>query len=342
MSSPISVMTEDLAVTRHKWLVTGAAGFIGSHLVETLLAGGQDVVGLDDFSTGRMSNLEEVRAQVGPAAWTRYVLLEGDIQDPAVCMQACEGVDYVLHHAAFVSVPLSMEKPDRTTWINVGGFANLLACAQKAEVRRVVYASSSAVYGDASGPANRETRIGEPLSPYALSKQQNEMQGRLYSRSFGLSTVGLRYFNVFGPRQNAAGGYAAVIPLWLEATLRGEPCRIYGDGTATRDYCYVKDIVQANLLAALTPLAKEHDGAAFNIGVSRPVSLLELHSTLREAIAEGAPGRAMLAPVREPMRPGDILHSTADVGSAGKILGFHASYSLRAGLDEILHWRNSG
>jgi UDP-N-acetylglucosamine/UDP-N-acetylgalactosamine 4-epimerase len=317
------------------WVVTGAAGFIGSNLVERLLAYGQRVTGLDLFTTGRRENLEAVRRSVGEEAWGRFTLLEGSVEDAALCARACAGADHVLHHAALVSVPLSMELPEAATRTNVGGFAVLLEAARAAGVRRVVYASSSAVYGDASGAGNREDLLGEPVSPYALTKRINEMQARYYTRVRGLDTVGLRYFNVFGPRQDPEGDYAAIVPRWLRQAGLGLPCRIFGDGGATRDFCFVADIFRANVLAALAP-ADRVAGEVFNIGCGRATTILELHRALLEAIALERPGLPRPAPVLEPARSGDILHSSADLSRAGERLGFEAGFDLARGLALML------
>lgn len=335
MASDQETYLETLAREPRKWVVTGAAGFIGSHLTEALLQAGQTVVGLDNFSTGRAANLEAVRQKVGSSAWDRFSLLEGSIEDARRCDAACEGADFVLHHAAMVSVPLSMQDPTGCDRINVGGFGTVLDAARRAGVRRVVYASSSAVYGDASGGCNREENLGEPLSPYALTKRVNEMQARFYTRTYGLATTGLRYFNVFGPRQDPNGAYAAVIPRWIDAALQGQPCRIFGDGAATRDFCFVRDIVKANLLAALAP-AGPTDGEVFNIGQGIPVNLLELHRTLLAVLAHRRPELISLPPVFEAPRDGDIKNSCSEVSRAKRDLGFVAGYDLRKGLEAIL------
>ena len=335
MSATREPYLEDLARQSRRWLVTGAAGFIGSHLTEVLLKNGQVVVGLDNFATGRPENLSAVSASVGTQTWERFTLIEGSVEAADTCAQGCTGADFVLHHAAMVSVPLSMKDPERCDRVNVGGFATLLEAARRGGVRRVVYASSSAVYGDASGSSNREENLGEALSPYALSKRINEMQARFYTRAYGLSTVGLRYFNVFGPRQDPNGAYAAVIPRWIEAARSGQACRIFGDGSATRDFCFVRDIVKANILAAFATSGSV-EGEAFNIGLGIPVDLRKLHLTLQEVLAERRPDLPSRPPVFEPTREGDIQHSCAETIRAKRDLGFVPSYDLRQGLEAIL------
>ena len=243
----------DLTEHERTWCVTGAAGFIGSHLVESLLASGQRVVGLDNFATGHRANLDDVRSRVGEEAWRRFRLIEGDIRDLATCREAASGADLVLHQAALGSVPRSIADPLSTHAVNVDGFVNMLVAARDAEVGRFVYASSSSVYGDHPGLPKVEDEIGTPLSPYAVSKRVDELYARTFEDHYGLQTVGLRYFNVFGPRQDPAGAYAAVIPRWMGQLLGGETPTIHGDGETSRDFCYVANVVQANLRAALAP-----------------------------------------------------------------------------------------
>ena len=311
-----------------RWLVTGVAGFIGSHLLEALLNAGQDVTGMDDFSTGRQSNLDEVRDAVGPAPWARFSLIRGDIRDLATCRQATAGVDTVLHQAALASVPLSIADPLAAMAINVEGFMNILVAGRDDGVRRVVYASSSAVYGDEPGQAKREDHLGRPLSPYALTKRVDEQVADLFCHLYGMETIGLRYFNVFGRRQDPAGPYAAVIPIWAAALVRGEACRIHGDGGQTRDFLHVADVVRANLLAAAADSAAVCN--VYNVAGGSSVTLTELEATLRGLLGGTA------APTYGPPRPGDIVHSLADPTRAEELLGFRASLSLRAGLEEAL------
>jgi UDP-N-acetylglucosamine 4-epimerase len=351
--SDIAAAHAHLAQQRYTWLVTGAAGFIGSHLVETLLLLGQRVVGLDNFATGKQANLEAVRAVVeeraGPGGWAELHMLEGDITEQAVCRAAMHGpggpVDFVLHHAALGSVPRSMLDPYSTQQTNVDGTLQLLLAARDAGVRRFVYASSSSVYGDDATQPKREGQEGRPLSPYALSKRMNEDLADLFARTWGLPAVGLRYFNVFGPRQDPNGPYAAVIPRWIAALLAGEPCQIHGDGSTSRDFCYVGNVVQANILAALHALpAAQGQGHAphlvCNIAVGRRTSLTELHALIRYGLLALAPGLPVGAaePVYGPFRAGDILHSQADISRAATVLGYAPTHSVADGMQETLAW----
>jgi UDP-N-acetylglucosamine 4-epimerase len=322
---------------RARWLVTGGAGFIGSHLTEQLLRAGQEVVTLDNLSTGFRRNLEEVEAIVGEPARRRHRFIEGDIRDPAACREACDGVSYVLHQAALGSVPRSIERPADTHASNVTGFLEMLVAARDAGVKRFVYASSSAVYGDHPGLPKVESEVGEVLSPYAATKQANEMYARVFLRCYGLDTVGLRYFNVFGARQDPDGPYAAVIPRWLQALMRGETVWINGDGETTRDFCYVANAVQANLRAAVATDAGV-PGEVFNVAVHDRTSLAVLFDTLRELLAVIEPGVAQARAEHREFRPGDVRHSLADIGKARRLLGYHPTHSLRAGLEEALPW----
>jgi UDP-N-acetylglucosamine/UDP-N-acetylgalactosamine 4-epimerase len=320
-----------------RWLVTGGAGFIGSHLVEQLLRAGQEVVTLDNLSTGYRRNLEEVERIVGEPARRRHRFIEGDICDPVTCREACEGVSYVLHQAALGSVPRSLERPADSHAANVTGFLNMLVAARDARVKRFVYASSSAVYGDHPGLPKVESEVGEVLSPYAATKQANEMYARVFLRCYGLDTVGLRYFNVFGPRQDPAGPYAAVIPRWLESLLRNETVWINGDGETTRDFCYVANAVQANLRAAMAT-DPGVPGEVFNVAVHDRTSLTVLFETLRELLATIEPRIAQARAQYREFRAGDVRHSLADIGKAQRLLGYHPTHTLRTGLEEALPW----
>ena len=320
-----------------RWLVTGSAGFIGSHLLERLLRLGQRVVSIDNFATGYRANLDEVRRAVGEQAWQRHSFLEADIIDLSACRRACEGVDVVLHEAALGSVPRSIEDPLRTHAANLTGFLNLLVAARDARVQRFVYAGSSSTYGDHPGLPKVEDEIGRALSPYAVTKYADELYAQVFDRCYGMATIGLRYFNVFGPRQHPGGAYAAVIPRWVAAALHGAPIVIYGDGETTRDFCYVANVVQANLLAAATadPAAV---GQIYNVAAGGRLSLNELYGVLRELVAERYSELRVPPPVYEDFRSGDVRHSQADISKARRLLGYEPSHDLRAGLREALPW----
>jgi len=325
-----------LAARKLNWVVTGSAGFIGSHLLETLLRHGQCVVSLDNFSTGQRDNLLEVRASVGEEQWKRHRFIEGDIADPATCRTACREADVVLHQAALGSVPRSIADPIATHQANVSGFVNMLEAARAAKAR-FVYASSSATYGDHPGLPKTEDAIGHPLSPYAVTKRVNELYAAVFARCYGLQTVGVRYFNVFGPRQDPDGPYAAVIPRWIRALLRGEPVEINGDGETTRDFCFVANAVQANLLAALTDDRKALN-RVYNIAVGERISLNRLLEILRDRVDEIHGERTAASPVYRPFREGDVQHSLADISLARTYLGYEPSHDVANGLRETLSW----
>ena len=320
-----------------KWLVTGSAGFIGSHLLETLLGLGQEVVSVDNFATGYPDNLDAVRSAVGEEAWRRHRFVEADIADLAACRRACDGAEVILHQAALGSVPRSIEDPLRTHAANATGFLNLLVAARDAGVRRFVYAGSSSTYGDHPGLPKVEDEIGQALSPYAVTKYVDELYAQVFERCYSVSTIGLRYFNVFGPRQDPEGAYAAVIPRWAATMLRGEPVVIYGDGETTRDFCFVANVVQANLLAATSsdPAAA---GQIYNVAAGGRISLNELHTELRDLIRERHPSLGMPTARYEDFRTGDVRHSQADVSKARRLLGYEPTYDLRAGLRSALPW----
>jgi len=320
-----------------RWLVTGSAGFIGSHLVEALLRFGQHVVSLDNFATGYRRNLDEVRAAVGEDAWQRHRFLEGDVTDVAFCRQACDGVSIVLHQAALGSVPRSIADPLLTHASNATGFLNMLVAARDAGVARFVYAASSSTYGDHPGLPKVEDAIGRPLSPYAVTKYVDELYADVFGRCYGMATVGLRYFNVFGARQDPEGAYAAVIPRWVDTMLRGEPIVIHGDGETTRDFCYVANVVEANLLAATTGEAAAIN-QVYNVAVGGRMSLNELSATLRALLGDRHSGRTFAPPVHEDFRAGDVRHSQADISKAKRYLGYDPAYDVRAGLVEALPW----
>lgn len=330
----------DLQQAPRRWLVTGAAGFIGSHLVQTLLNLGQSVVGLDNFATGSRENVAAALAGAPADAAERYRLLEADIRNPDTCKQACEGIDIVLHQAALASVPRSLKDPQATHDVNVTGSLQMLLAARSTGVRRFVFASSSSVYGDEPNLPKREDRIGKPLSPYAATKYVNEVYAATLGLVFGIETIGLRYFNVFGPRQSPTGPYAAVIPLWFDALRRGTEVYIYGDGETSRDFCYVGDAVQANLLAAVAP--KPAIGKVYNVATGQRTTLNRLFTQIRAEVARVSPAVKVREPILRDFRPGDIRHSQADITSAGDLLGYAPSFTLASGLRAAAEWYLSG
>jgi UDP-N-acetylglucosamine 4-epimerase len=329
-------LRQQLLAEPRTWLVTGVAGFIGSNLLEDLLQLGQTVIGLDDFSTGHQANLDDVLTR--PLAGKAFFrMIEGDVRDLNTCRSACEGVDYVLHHAALGSVPWSMDDPLRTNAVNVDGFINMLVAAKDAGVKRVVYASSSAVYGDTPDHPQVEDRKGRPLSPYAATKTINETYALAFQMSYGLQSIGLRYFNVFGRRQDPAGAYAAVIPRWIASLLRGEPCRIFGDGETTRDFCYVANVIQANLLAA-TVEDSNATGETYNVACAESVALNLLFHMMRDSLALSDPHFSLAVPHYDSFRKGDIRFSCASIEKARRMLSFSPTHDVAQGLAEALDW----
>lgn len=326
-----------LAARPMRWLVTGSAGFIGSHLLEQLLRAGQFVTSLDNFSTGHPSNLNEVRELVGAEAWARHRFIQGDIADPETCRLACQGVEVVLHQAALGSVPRSIADPLATHRANATGFLNMLAAAKDAGVKRFVYAASSSTYGDSPTLPKVEDVIGRPLSPYAVTKYLNELYADVFARCYGIQTIGLRYFNVFGPRQDPNGAYAAVIPRWTAAMLKGERCVINGDGETSRDFCYVANAVQANLLAGLVddPAAVNQ---VYNVAVGDRTTLKALHEAIAGALERECSGLAIGQPEFADFRAGDVRHSLADIGKARRLLGYEPTHRVAQGLGEAMPW----
>ncbi|MEO7762016.1 MAG: SDR family oxidoreductase [Casimicrobiaceae bacterium] len=320
-----------------RWLITGVAGFIGSNLLEALLELGQEVVGLDNFATGHRRNLEQVQTAVGPDAWERYAHIDGDIRDLATCHRAAAGVDIVLHHAALGSVPRSIEDPLATHEVNLTGFVNMLIAARDAKVARFVYAASSSTYGDHPVLPKVEDTIGRPLSPYAVTKYANELYADVFARCYGVTPIGLRYFNIFGPRQDPEGAYAAVIPRWIAQLADGQPVTINGDGSTSRDFCHVANAVQANLLAA-TAQKPDALNQVYNIAVSERTTLLELFEMLRARLAEHFPSVRDSRPNHREFRAGDVLHSHADIAKAAALLGYAPTHPIGAGLAETIDW----
>lgn len=319
------------------WLITGVAGFIGSNLLEALLKLDQRVVGLDNYATGKAHNLEQVQALVTPEQWARFRFLPGSIEDAAICRRACEGVDLVLHQAALGSVPRSMEDPLACHAANATGFINMLDAARMAGVRRLVFASSSAVYGDHPALPKVETDIGLPLSPYAASKRINEVYADAYAKAYGFQTIGLRYFNVFGPRQDPNGAYAAVIPRWIDALLRRDRVQINGDGETSRDFCFINNVVQANLLAATVA-----DPAAvnqiYNIAVGERTTLNQLFQLLQSGLRKIKSDLPEQSPCYAPERAGDVRHSHADISKAKRLLGYEPAVRVGPGLEQAMAW----
>ena len=319
------------------WLVTGCAGFIGSNLVESLLERGQRVVGLDNFSTGFQHNLDQVEAAVGPEKWARFRFIHGDIRSLETCHQACAGVDYVLHEAALGSVPRSIDDPIASHESNVTGFLNMLVAARDAKVKRFVYAASSAAYGDHPALPKVEETIGRPLSPYGAGKYMNELYADVFGRCYGLETVGLRYFNVFGPRQDPDGAYAAVIPKWIAAMLRGETVYINGDGETARDFCFIDNVVQANILAA-TVSNPEAVNRVYNVALGDQTSLNQLFASLRDLLCARDAAFSCAPAVHRDFRPGDVRFSRADISKAERLLGFRPTVRVHEGLERALDW----
>jgi UDP-N-acetylglucosamine/UDP-N-acetylgalactosamine 4-epimerase len=326
----------ELVAEPRVWLVTGAAGFIGSNLVQELLGLGQHVVGFDNFSTGYRVNLDEAVA-ANPVTTGSFRFIEGDIRDLEACREAAVGADYVLHQAALASVPRSIADPVASSQVNVEGFLHILVAARDASVRRVVYASSSSVYGDARTIPQVEETTGQVLSPYAATKATNELYASVFQRTYGLETIGLRYFNVFGRRQDPNGAYAAVIPRWVAKMLNGTPCEMFGDGETSRDFCYIANAVQANILAATAPDAAA-TSQAYNVACGEETSLNSLFRMIRSKLATYQPSLEAVEPAYEDARQGDIRRSLADIGKARRLLGYEPSHRAAAGLDEALNW----
>lgn len=325
----------ELQARPRRWLVTGCAGFIGSNLLEVLLQAGQDVVGLDNFATGYRHNLDEVEKNVGPAAWSKFQFIEGDIRDAEVCRTAAHGADHILHQAALGSVPRSLQDPITTNEVNIGGFLKMLVAARDAGAKSFVYAASSSTYGDHPGLPKVEDRIGKPLSPYAVTKYVDELYADVFTRAYGTSSVGLRYFNVFGRRQDPDGAYAAVIPRWIAAMIRGDEVIINGDGETSRDFCYIDNVVQANVLAALA--GEEGLNQVYNVAYGGRTTLNQLFAYLADILRshEVAYDRP---PRYGDFRAGDVRHSQADIGKAASLLGYSPRFDIEAGLKSAMPW----
>ncbi len=325
---------EQLRASPKRWLITGTGGFIASALAEELLALGQSVVGIDSFVTGHRHNVDSVKT--GARNPDLYRFIEGDIRDLDTCRQAMEGIDVVLHQAAMGSVPRSIADPLTTHHHNVTGFLNILVAARDARVPRMVYASSSSVYGDHPGLPKQENLLGEPMSPYAVSKRVDEMYGAVFSKLYELEIIGLRYFNVFGRRQDPAGQYAAVIPRWIDHLARNEECVIFGDGSSSRDFCYIDNVVQANLLAATADSSAT--GTIYNVGTGSNTNLLDLLAALRANVSRYVPAAANSRPRFAEPRPGDVPHSQASIERISRALGYVPTHDVAAGLGLTVDW----
>jgi UDP-N-acetylglucosamine 4-epimerase len=323
-----------------KFLVTGSAGFIGSNLLESLLKRNHEVVGLDNFATGFQKNLDEVKALVSHEQWGRFRFIEGDICDLATCHDACAGVDYILHQAALGSVPRSIKDPINTNRTNIDGFLNMLVAARDSNVKRFVYATSSSTYGDHPDLPKVEDKIGKPLSPYAVTKFVNELYADVFAKTYGMDCIGLRYFNVFGRRQDPDGAYASVIPKWTSALIHGEPVFINGDGETSRDFCYIDNVVQANLLAA-TATYPNAGNQVYNVAVGDRTSLNELFWEIRALLLPHYPYLSDVQPIYRDFRPGDVRHSLADISKAKQLLGYAPAHRLRESLSQVVEWHIS-
>ncbi len=322
---------------QYRWLITGVAGFIGSNLLEALLKLNQKVVGLDNFSNGYRHNLDQVKELVGPDAWRNFTFIEGDIRNLQDCVKACEGADYVLHEAAIGSVPRSIADPILSNENNISGFLNMLVAARDAKVKRFVYAASSSTYGDHPDLPKIESAIGNPLSPYAVTKYVNELYADVFARCYGMQSIGLRYFNVFGPRQDPNGAYAAVIPQWIAALIKDQTLRINGDGETTRDFCFIDNVVQANLLAVIAE-RPEAANQVYNVALNERTSLNQLYQMMRALLVDSFPHIQKHQPQYASFRDGDVRHSQADISKAAKLLGFEPTHRIDEGLKQAMDW----
>ncbi len=326
-----------LAAQSHVWLITGVAGFIGSNLLEALLKLDQKVVGLDNFATGRQINLDQIRDLVGDKRWRNFRFVKGDIRTAADCAEAVKGVDYVLHEAALGSVPRSIADPIATNQANINGFLNMLVASRDAGVKRFVYAASSSTYGDHPALPKIEDRIGKPLSPYAVTKYVNELYAEVFARTYDFKSIGLRYFNVFGPHQNPDGAYAAVIPKWISAVLKGDPLFINGDGETSRDFCFIANVIQANLLAA-TAENPDASNQVYNIAVGDRTTLNELHALIVRELKSRLPDLQVSAPEYRDFRVADVRHSLASIEKAAFLLGYRPTHNISKGMAEAMDW----
>ncbi len=330
-------LQEKLQKKQSSWLITGVAGFIGSNLLENLLKLGQNVVGLDNFATGHQRNLDEVKSLVTEKQWENFNFIEGDIRDTEACSKACTGADYVLHQAALGSVPRSIEDPVTTNANNISGFLNMLVAARDAKVKRFVYAASSSTYGDHPALPKVEENIGKPLSPYAVTKYVNELYADVFAQTYGFNTIGLRYFNIFGQRQDPDGAYAAVIPKWVAGFIKEEKIFINGDGETSRDFCYIKNAVQANLLAATTE-NPDAVNQVYNVAVGDRTTLNFLFDSIQDKLLKRLDSLDKVEADYRDFRAGDVRHSQADTSKAERLIGYQPTHKIDAGLEEAMDW----
>lgn len=337
MSTPYKQTQATLISEPRTWLITGVAGFIGSNLLETLLNLGQQVVGLDNFSTGHQHNLDEVQSLVSKEQWQRFTFIKGDIRNLDTCRHACTGADYVLHQAALGSVPRSIEDPINTNENNISGFLNMLVAARDAKVKRLVYAASSSTYGDHPDLPKVEDKIGKPLSPYAVTKLVNELYAEVFAKTYNFKTIGLRYFNIFGRRQDPNGAYAAVIPKWFAGLINNETVFINGDGETSRDFCFIDNCVQANILAA-TAGDEAATNQVYNIAFGERTTLNTLYQLIKDLVVPAIPAAREATPQYRDFRAGDVRHSLADISKARELLGYAPEFSVKDGLGKAANW----
>lgn len=335
--SKFNEIKSQLLTKQHHWLVTGCAGFIGSHITLNLLRLNQKVIGLDNFITGHRHNLNDIKSQIPSNQWKNFTFVEGDIRNPDTCNAVAKKIDFVSHQAALGSVPRSIKDPVATNDHNINGFINMITAAKNANVKGFVYASSSSVYGDHPTLPKVEHQTGKLLSPYAVTKYANELYASVFFKNYNFPVIGLRYFNVFGARQDPNGPYAAVIPLWISSLIKNEPLFINGDGSTSRDFCFVDNAVQANILAA-TCSNKDAYGEAFNVAFGDRTTLLELYENLKTKLQSQFPHVKNHSASHREFRAGDIQHSLADIAKAERLLGYQPTHNVTKGLDEALNW----
>jgi UDP-N-acetylglucosamine 4-epimerase len=333
----LSILKEELKLNPKTWLVTGCAGFIGSNLLEFLLSSEQKVVGLDNFATGFQKNLDQVEAIVGPKLWKNFNFIEGDLRDLETCMIACENVDYILHQGALGSVPRSVKDPKTSNDVNIGGTLNIFVAGRDQKVKRIIFASSSSVYGDNEILPKVEENVGNPLSPYAVTKKVKELYARVFSEQYGIEILAIRYFNVFGPRQNPEGAYAAVIPKWVKALIKNEEVVIFGDGETSRDFTYIENVIALNVLTA-THNKPIEPGTIINGALGDTTTLNDLLEVLRSNLVKDYPHLIDFKPRYESFRAGDIRHSMANMNKAQLLFGYSPLVRIHEGVEKALNW----